>query len=177
MALLILNLGDRRGWVVSTTPRPLYSREKPGTHCTRGWVGPRAGLDVCETSHPTGIMSPDSPASSESLYRLSYLAHWTTGWTCSKWRSKAYVKTKTLATHNCVHFFPHTIILFADCDLLGYDTVQDAGWFLSFRRMLLNSLCHASASLHLFSRIKNLKFVLIILKIRLKTNGIAASKW
>ena len=31
-------------WVVSTTPRPLYTRERPGTHCTGGWVGPRAGL-------------------------------------------------------------------------------------------------------------------------------------
>jgi hypothetical protein len=48
VALLILNLSARRGWVVSTTPRPLYLRERPGTHCTGGWVGPRAGLDVCE---------------------------------------------------------------------------------------------------------------------------------
>jgi hypothetical protein len=52
IALLILNLGGRRGWVVSTTPRPLYPREIPGTHCTGGWVGPRAGLDVCEKSRP-----------------------------------------------------------------------------------------------------------------------------
>jgi hypothetical protein len=28
------------GWVASTTPRPLYPRGKPGTHCTGGWVGP-----------------------------------------------------------------------------------------------------------------------------------------
>jgi hypothetical protein len=34
-------------------PRPLYPRERPGTHCTGSWVGPRAGLDVCEKSHPT----------------------------------------------------------------------------------------------------------------------------
>ena len=27
------------GWVVSSTPRPLYPRERPGTHCTGGWVG------------------------------------------------------------------------------------------------------------------------------------------
>ena len=33
------------GWVVNTTPRPLYPRERPGTHCIGGWVGPRAGLD------------------------------------------------------------------------------------------------------------------------------------
>jgi len=26
-------------------PAVLYPRERPGTHCTGGWVGPRAGLD------------------------------------------------------------------------------------------------------------------------------------
>jgi hypothetical protein len=42
--------------VVSTTPRPLYPCERPGTHCTGGWVGPRAGLDVCEKSRrPPGF--------------------------------------------------------------------------------------------------------------------------
>jgi hypothetical protein len=29
IALLIFNLGARSGWVVSTTPRPLYPREDP----------------------------------------------------------------------------------------------------------------------------------------------------
>jgi NhaP-type Na+/H+ or K+/H+ antiporter len=42
IALLIVDLVARRGWVVNTTPRPLYPREIPGTHCTGGWVGPRA---------------------------------------------------------------------------------------------------------------------------------------
>jgi hypothetical protein len=46
IAVLILDLGARGGGVVSTTPRPLYPRERPDTHCTGGWVGPRAGLDV-----------------------------------------------------------------------------------------------------------------------------------
>src|SRR5215469_4623858 len=57
IALLILNLSTRRGWVVSTTPRPLYPRERPGTHCRGGWVGPRDGLDMSENSRPTGIRS------------------------------------------------------------------------------------------------------------------------
>jgi hypothetical protein len=52
IAPLFLDLGTRRGWVVSTTPRPLYPRTRPGTHCIGGWVGPRAGLDVCEKSRP-----------------------------------------------------------------------------------------------------------------------------
>jgi hypothetical protein len=121
IALSFLDPGARRGWVVSTVPRPLYTRETPGTHYTGGWVGPRAGLDVCEKSSPhqnfclfhnilysakttshtaqhrdkhlTGmnqaplssilinqkhscIASPDRPARSQSLYRLSYPAHY-----------------------------------------------------------------------------------------------------
>jgi hypothetical protein len=60
---VLLDLGARRGWVVSTTPRPLYSRKKPGTHCTGGWVGSRAGLDVYEKSrlHRDSIPGPSSP--------------------------------------------------------------------------------------------------------------------
>jgi hypothetical protein len=46
------NLGTRLGWVVSATPRPLYPRELPGTHCTGGWVGPRTSLDRCGKSRP-----------------------------------------------------------------------------------------------------------------------------
>jgi hypothetical protein len=56
MALLILHLGARTGWVVSTTHRPLYPRERHDTHCTGGWVGPRAGLDMCEKSLPIIII-------------------------------------------------------------------------------------------------------------------------
>ena len=33
------------GWVVSTTPWPLYPRERRGTHCIGGCVVLRAGLD------------------------------------------------------------------------------------------------------------------------------------
>ena len=43
-------------------PAALYLRERPHTYCTEGWVGPRAGLDRCGKSRPTGIQSPDRPA-------------------------------------------------------------------------------------------------------------------
>jgi hypothetical protein len=63
LALLILNLGARREWVISTTPRQLYPRERPATHCRGSWVGLRAGLDVCEKSRPDrdSISGPFSP--------------------------------------------------------------------------------------------------------------------
>jgi hypothetical protein len=66
IALLIPNLGARRGWVVSTTPRPLYPLERSGTRCTGGWVGPRAGLDVCEKSRPHRNTIP-GPSSSVAI--------------------------------------------------------------------------------------------------------------
>jgi hypothetical protein len=48
-------------------------RERPGTHCMGGWVGPRAGVDGCGISRLAsgGTRSPDCPSRSESLYRLS----------------------------------------------------------------------------------------------------------
>jgi hypothetical protein len=45
----------------SHVPAALPSEEEPGTHFTGGWVGPRAE-----------IRSPDGPACSESLHRMSY---------------------------------------------------------------------------------------------------------
>jgi len=39
-------------------PATLYPRERPGTHCTRGWVGPRAGLDRCGKFHPPPGFDP-----------------------------------------------------------------------------------------------------------------------
>jgi hypothetical protein len=63
IALPFRDLGARRGFVVSITPRPLYLRERPGTHYTGGWVSPRSGLDVCENSRPhrDSIPGPSSP--------------------------------------------------------------------------------------------------------------------
>jgi hypothetical protein len=28
------------GWVIDGTPRPLYPRERRGSHCIGGWLGP-----------------------------------------------------------------------------------------------------------------------------------------
>ena len=41
----------------------LYPRERPGNHCTGGWVGPRAGLERCGKSRPhrDSIPRPSSP--------------------------------------------------------------------------------------------------------------------
>jgi hypothetical protein len=56
------------GWVVNATPRPLYTRERPGTHCIGGWVGHRTGLDECGKSRPASEFDPRTFQPVASLY-------------------------------------------------------------------------------------------------------------
>jgi len=76
VALLFHDLGTRRGWGVSVTPRPLFTPGKDPVPIVQeaGWVpGPvRTGAENLASK---GIRSPDRPAHSQSLYRLSYPAH------------------------------------------------------------------------------------------------------
>ena len=66
ITLLFHDRSTRRGWVVSSTPRPHFTTgERPGTHFPGGWMGPRAGLDGRKISSPSGFdhgpSSPDIP--------------------------------------------------------------------------------------------------------------------
>jgi hypothetical protein len=71
---LFLEPGTRMGWGVSVTPRPLFTPRKNPVPIVQeaGW-GP--GPVWTGKSRPAGIRSPDRPARSQSLYRLSYPAH------------------------------------------------------------------------------------------------------
>jgi hypothetical protein len=74
-ATLFLDLGTRRG-SVSVMPRPLSTPGKDPVPIVQeaGWAaGPF--WTGAENLAPTGIRSPDCPARSQSLYRLSYPAH------------------------------------------------------------------------------------------------------
>ena len=76
IALPFLDHGTRRGWGVSVTPRPLFTPGKDTDPFYRRLGGPQARSgQVCKSRPPTGIRSPDLPARSQSLYRLSYSAH------------------------------------------------------------------------------------------------------
>jgi len=39
-------------------PAAIYTRERPSTHCTGGWVDPSAGLDRCGKSRPPPGFDP-----------------------------------------------------------------------------------------------------------------------
>ena len=68
IALPFHDLGASWRWDISTTPRPLYPRERPGTRCTGGWVGPTAGLDWCGKSRPPPGFDPSTVQPVASRY-------------------------------------------------------------------------------------------------------------
>ena len=75
IALLFHDRGTRRGRVVSSTPQPYFTPGKDPVPIVQeaGWAqGP---VWTGRKFRPTGIQSPDRPARSQSLYRLSYTAH------------------------------------------------------------------------------------------------------
>jgi len=73
IALLFLDHGTKRGWGVSVTPRPLFIPRKDSVPIVQeaGWA-PRPVWTGAENLAPIGIRSPERPARSQSLYRLSY---------------------------------------------------------------------------------------------------------
>jgi hypothetical protein len=90
IALLSLDLGARRWWVLSTTLRQLCPWERPGTHCTG------ADLDVCEKPHSCrdSIPRPVQPVASRytdwaiPVHKSNYLP--TTIFSSSQNRGKPY---------------------------------------------------------------------------------------
>jgi hypothetical protein len=74
IALHFLDLGARRGWVVSnsTMPRPLYPGKDPVPIIQEaGWAAGPVWM-CAKNLAPTGIQSLVHPAHSQSLYQLSY---------------------------------------------------------------------------------------------------------
>ena len=76
IALLFHDHGTRRRWGVSVTPQLLFT---PGLDPVpivqeAGWAAGPVWTGA-ENLASTGIRSPDRPARSQSLYRLSYPAH------------------------------------------------------------------------------------------------------
>jgi len=75
IALLFRNRGTRRGWAVSSTPRPHFTPGKDPVPIVQeaGWAPEPAWTGGKSRPHRDSI--PDRPARSQSLYRQSYPAH------------------------------------------------------------------------------------------------------
>ena len=72
----IFDLGTRRGWRVSITPRPHLTPGKDPVSIVQeaGWASGPVWIGAKNLA-PTGIWSPDRPNRRQSLYRLSYPTH------------------------------------------------------------------------------------------------------
>ena len=79
IALLFHDRGTRRWWVVSSTPQPHFTPEKDTVPILQeaGWAPGPVWVGGKSCPHRDSI--PDRPARSQSLYRLSYLAHFRIG--------------------------------------------------------------------------------------------------
>ena len=75
IALLFHDRGTRRGWVVSSTPRPHFTPGKDPVPILQeaGWAPGPVWTGGKSRSHRDSIL--DRPIRSQSLYRLSYRAH------------------------------------------------------------------------------------------------------
>ena len=75
-ALLFHDHGSREEWGFSVTPRPHFTPGKDPVPIVQeaGWASGPVWTGA-ENLAPPGIRSPDRPARSQSLYRLSYPAH------------------------------------------------------------------------------------------------------
>ena len=85
IALLFHDCGTRRGWVVSSTPRPHFTPGKDPVPVLQeaGWApGP---VWTGGKSRPHRDSIPDRPARSQSLYWLSYPAHMWSYMYVNKW--------------------------------------------------------------------------------------------
>ena len=76
IALLFFDHGTRRCWGDRVTPRPIFTPRKDPVPIVQeaGWA-PGPVLTGAENLAPTGMRTPDRPARSQSIYRLSYRAH------------------------------------------------------------------------------------------------------
>jgi hypothetical protein len=60
------------GWVVNVRPRPLYPRERPGTHYIGGWVGPRDFVTISFKTIQSGMFQTEN-SRSVCEYKCKYI--------------------------------------------------------------------------------------------------------
>ena len=109
IAVLFHDRGTRRGWVVSSTPRPHFTPGKDPVSILQeaGWApGP---VWTGGKSRPTGIRSRTVQPVAQSLYRLSYRAHIfsvISRWILLEWEMFLTKYVGTTETHKlCSIFF------------------------------------------------------------------------
>ena len=113
IALLFHDRSTRRGWVVSSTPRPHFTPGKDPVPILQeaGWAPGPAWTGGKSLPHRDSI--PDRPARSQSLYRLIYPVHRmiyiptnNDGYTVTKTFTSLHFSTLQPTTHDYVYLSP-----------------------------------------------------------------------
>jgi hypothetical protein len=106
-------------------PAALHRRERYHTHCTGGWVGPRAGLDRCEKYrlHRDSIPGPSSPKSVAIPTELHGPSTWKIWWApnnASKGQMEFNSESKGLKSHkNNGHFTWRPTYIYENISLIS----------------------------------------------------------
>jgi hypothetical protein len=105
--------GVRRGWAVNSKTRPPYTLKRDAVPIAQeaGWA-PGQFWTGAENIAPTGIRSPDRPARSESLHRLSRPSEGSNEkrkwlWKIAIQRSKI-VRCVEIVYRKCIQYCPRT---------------------------------------------------------------------
>ena len=111
-------------------PVALYPRERPGTHCTGGWMGPRAGLDRCGKSCPPPGFDPRTAQPVASRY-----THWATRPTICLYCFFTFYSF-------CFHFFVSMLFLLPAFSLIFFTTCLSTQtiWFRFLEVLMRNIL-------------------------------------
>jgi len=130
-------------WVVNVMSRPISPEKDP----VSGWVSELVWTGV-ENLAPTRFRSPDRPARSESLYRLSYpgsyiyicvcvcvCVHMDTETAQSLWQQSHYVRARTAKRK--IFYFWHRNDRFS----LNQSVRTDSGFYLAFCLVSIGNLC------------------------------------
>jgi hypothetical protein len=111
IALPFLDHGTRGGVRgQSHAPGALYPREKPGTHCTGDWVGPRAGLDNCGKSRRPPRFDPRTVQHVASRY-IDRATRPTNCYTCIYLKKKTKIKIKNTVIDKTLTYVSETWLL------------------------------------------------------------------
>ena len=96
IALLFHDRGTRRGWVVSSTPRPYFIPGKAPVPILQETEWAPGTVSKGGKSRPHRDSIPDRPARSQSLYRMSsppiYIWHWENSVRATRARKRDFYK-------------------------------------------------------------------------------------
>jgi hypothetical protein len=111
--------GPEGEWVVNAKNRPFYPREWPGTHCTGGWVGPRAGLDVLKISPPPGFEPRAAQLVASRYTGYSIPAHIWQGWPLNELGETRF--RRKLRQEQCINkiIFPPYLVAYICSTTIG----------------------------------------------------------